>query len=383
MNAILIRLITGQICLHACMTGMRMAAPLLALREGYSEALVGVLLSCFALTQVFLSIPAGRFSDRHGFKLPMMLGVGFASAGTAMAVIWPVFPVLCISALCSGGATGVVIIALQRHVGQAAQDLSELKRAFSWLAIGPAISNFMGPLAAGLLIDHAGFRYAFLLLAVLPLLSWFCVRHVKEIPVPPSRANQKQARVWDLLQEPLLRRLLIVNWFLASCWDIHTFMVPVLGHERGISASATGVILGVFALAAALIRMVLPFIANRWHEWQIITTSMLVTGCLLALYPFMSAAWMMGVCSGTLGLFLGMVQPMVMSTMHQITPASRQGEALGLRLMSINASSVIMPMLFGALGASIGVAGVFWCVSAGVTGASRLAWRLRARKPGE
>jgi hypothetical protein len=28
----LFRLILGQICLHACMTGFRMAAPLLALR---------------------------------------------------------------------------------------------------------------------------------------------------------------------------------------------------------------------------------------------------------------------------------------------------------------------------------------------------------------
>jgi hypothetical protein len=28
---------------------------------------------------------------------------------------------------------------------------------------------------------------------------------------------------------------------------------------------------------------------------------------------------------------LGTVQPMIMSTLHQITPAHRQGEALGLR----------------------------------------------------
>ena len=41
------------------MAGMRMAAPLLALREGYSEAAVGVLLALFALTQVFLALPAG------------------------------------------------------------------------------------------------------------------------------------------------------------------------------------------------------------------------------------------------------------------------------------------------------------------------------------
>ena len=37
-------LIAGHIFLHACMAGMRMASPLLALREGYSEAAVGFLL---------------------------------------------------------------------------------------------------------------------------------------------------------------------------------------------------------------------------------------------------------------------------------------------------------------------------------------------------
>ena len=53
----LLRLILAQISVHACMTGMRMATPLLALREGYSPAAVGFLLALFALTQVFLSLP--------------------------------------------------------------------------------------------------------------------------------------------------------------------------------------------------------------------------------------------------------------------------------------------------------------------------------------
>ena len=359
----LFRLIFGQICLHACMTGLRMATPLLALRSGHSEASVGVLLSCFALTQIFLSIPAGRFADRHGFKRPMMLGVLVACVGTVASAIWPIFPVMCVSALCSGGATGVVIIALQRHVGQAARDHHDLRRAFSWLAIGPAASNFLGPLAAGLMIDHVGFRAAFLLLASLPLLTWFWVRPVQELPVPAAPVTAGRQRVWDLLQAPMFRRLMLVNWFLSSCWDVHTFMVPVIGHERGISASAIGTILGVFALSAALIRLMLPIIAARFPEWKILGVAMLMTGVLL-------------------GLFLGAVQPMVMSTLHQITPSERQGEALGLRLMTINASSVVMPMLFGALGASVGVSAVFWCVSVGVTSASRLAWKLKVRKPG-
>jgi sugar phosphate permease len=116
-------------------------------------------------------------------------------------------------------------------------------------------------------------------------------------------------------------------------------------------------------------------------EWKILGVAMLMTGLLLGLYPFMDQAWTMGVLSACLGLFLGAVQPMVMSTMHQITPQQRQGEALGLRLMTINASSVVMPMMFGALGASVGVSGVFWLVSLSVASASRLALQLKVRKP--
>ena len=55
----LARLIAGHICLHACMAGTRLAAPLLALKQGYSPLAVGVLLALFALTQVFLALPAG------------------------------------------------------------------------------------------------------------------------------------------------------------------------------------------------------------------------------------------------------------------------------------------------------------------------------------
>jgi sugar phosphate permease len=158
---------------------------------------------------------------------------------------------------------------------------------------------------------------------------------------------------------------------------VHTFVVPVLGHERGFSASVVGTILGAFAIAAAFIRVCLPWISRHVQEHQIITGAMVCTALLFGLYPFMPTPWSMGLCSVLLGLVLGTVQPMIMSTLHQITPQHRQGEALGLRLMSINASSVLMPMLFGAAGAVAGVAPVFWVVGSVVGLGSRAAWRLR------
>ena len=71
---------------------------------------------------------------------------------------------------------------------------------------------------------------------------------------------------------------------------------------------------------------------------------------------------------------------MVMSTLHQVTPPARHGEALGLRLMVINASSVAMPMLFGVAGAVVGVSGLFWLVGGVVGLGARNALLLRESK---
>jgi MFS family permease len=386
MSPELARLILAQIFLHACMAGTRMAAPLLALQQGYSPVAVGVLLALFALTQVFLALPAGRFADRHGLKRPVSLSVLAACTGAGLAVAFPVFPVLCLSALLTGGATGAAVIALQRHVGRAASGATQLRKVFSWLSIGPAVSNFVGPFSAGLLIDHAGpvaasvpgYRAAFLLMAALPLASWFLVQRTRELPPVAVLADGKQPKAWDLLGDAQFRRLMMVNWFLSSCWDVHTFVVPVLGFERGISASVIGSILGAFALAAASIRLVMPLLAAHLREWKVLVVAMLATAVLFGAYPFMRSALAMGLCSILLGFALGTVQPMIMSMLHQITPAARHGEALGLRLMAINASSVLMPVLFGTAGAVAGVAVVFWATGAVVGLGSRVAWQLKS-----
>lgn len=379
------QLVASQVFIHASMAGTRMAAPLLALRDGYSALSVGVLMALFSLSQVFLALPAGRYADRHGLRRPVALAVAAAMVGGGLATAFPVFPMLCLAALLMGASTGVASIALQRHVGRAANSTADLKRVFSWLAIGPAFSNFLGPIAAGLLIDHAGrgpgdnlgYRCAFLLMAALPLLSWFLVRRVGELgPVPTAEAG-KRPRTWDLVTTPPMRRVLLVNWAMSSAWDVHAFAVPVLGHERAFSASVIGSILASFAIAAAAVRVFLPLFAARAKEHVVVTMAMLLTTLVFVAYPFMHVPLAMGAASMLLGVALGSVQPMVMSTLHQITPPARHGEALALRLMVINGSSVLMPLLFGTVGAVVGVSVVFWSVGVVIAAGMHPAWNLR------
>ncbi len=374
---VVLRLIVAQMALHATMSGVRMAAPLLALKLGYSAMSVGVLLALFALAQVFLALPVGRFTDRHGLRLPIYIGLALSCLGVLAVSIWPVFEVLCVTAVLTGSASGTAMIAVQRHAGRLSHDQGDIREIFSWMAVAPTLANFAGPFFTGLLIDAVDYRWAFAVLCLVPLVAGFAVRQLHEQHVPKDDMPAvRKGSSFDLLRNAALRKLLLVNWMLSSCWDVHAFMVPLLGHELGLSASAIGTILGAFALAATAIRLTMPWVARHVQEMKAVAVAMILTAIFFVIYPFSTGAWMMGILSVLLGMSLGSVQPMVMSTLHHVTPRERQGEALGLRIMTIYASSVIMPLLFGSLGALVGATAVFWSIGAVVGLGSRMALRL-------
>ena len=228
-----------------------------------------------------------------------------------------------------------------------------------------------------MLIDWHGFRAAFVLLMLMPLATLYWGRHVpREAPRVPLPAHATPApKSWDLLRLPALRRLLLLNWLVSASWDVHTFVLPILGHDRGLSASAIGSILGVFALAVAGVRLLIPLLAHRLSEGQVLAGAMLGAATMLVVYPFVHAAWAMAGCAVVLGLALGAVQPMVMSRLHQVTPHARHGEAIALRSVAINLSSTLMPLLFGVAGAAIGASSLFWAMAAAMAAGS-----LRARR---
>jgi MFS family permease len=362
-------LIVGQVCLHASMAGLRMAAPLMLLRAGEGQVMVGPLLTLFAAGTVLSALPAGRFSDRYGYHAPVRAAaLSCVAAGLCALLSQRLagfgYLVLCCAGLLAGAGANTGLITIQRSAGRNARDPAEMKRHFSWLGVAPAFSNFVGPLLAGVLIDGPGFSAAFVALACLP----FGTIAVSTL-VPRERARalpqaQRSARLWDLLSGRLLRRLLLVNWFMSASWDVHGFLVPVLGHQRGMSASAIGTVLGTFALAVAFVRIVIPWLSARLKDAHVLMGSLVAVSAAFIGYPFAGGVAMMIGCATLLGLGLGAAQPIVLTTLHRITPPERHGEALGLRSMAMNTSSAILPLGFGLAGASLGVAGLFWLMAA-------------------
>jgi len=373
----LVAIIVGQVCLHACMTGVRLAAPLQALRAGHSALAVGVLLALFAAAPVATALAAGRLADRRGYHKPVRIAVALAFGGGLVAALSQHYLALCLAGLLAGAGANVGMIAIQRTAGRLAGNATERMRVFSWLGLAPALANVVGPVMAGAMIDLAGFRAAFAALMLLPLATLWWARAVPvEAPRAPVAASAERRTAWGLLRSPALRQLLFVNWLLSASWDVHSFVVPILGVQRGLSASAIGAILGVFAFSVAAVRLLVPLLAHRLREAQVLAGAMLCTAAVFAVYPFVHTAFPMALCALLLGLALGSVQPMIMSTLHHITPGDRHGEAIALRSMTINFASTVMPLLFGLAGATLGAGTLFWLMGAAVAAGSWPARRL-------
>jgi len=365
------------------MAGQRMAAPLQALQSGHSAWAVGVLLALFAALPVVTALAAGRMADRHGYHYPVKVAVACAMAGAALALAacwlpgWWQFGLQCAGAALSGVGTNIGLIVIQRTAGHLAVDSTERMKVFSWLGMAPSLANVVGPVTAGFMIDAGGFAAAYGLMLALPLLSLAVARRVPVIHREVPEVRSDGGSTWDLLQTPGLKRLLFVNWLLSASWDVHSFAVPVLGHGRGYSASTIGIVLGSFTLAVTLVRFIIPMLAHRLREVTVLRFAMVLTGAVFALYPFAATPWLMGICATLLGLTLGAVQPMIMSTLHHLTPPHRHGEAIAFRSMAINASSSLMPLAFGVAGTALGPGVMFWIMGASVGAGSWVARGLQ------
>jgi MFS family permease len=360
--------VVALVGLHACMAATRMAASLAVLAQGLPEWTVGALLSLYGLGPIAISLAAGRMADRHGFHRPVMLSVVASLAGALLPVFTQHLAALAASGLLTGAGVSFAAVAIQREAGLMARDASDLKRVFSWVALGPALSNTFAPVIAGLLIDHAGFRAAFVFGALLPLLALWAASRVPR--APPAEASEstlardERMSALDLLRLPVLRNLLLVNVAMAAAWDAHTFTVPVVGHARELSASAIGLVLGAFSVAATLVRLAISSFAQRIDDQRALRAAITLATVVLAVYAWLPGAAGMMLCSALLGLALGSVQPMILSTLHQAAPAGRQGQALGLRMLFTNAATIAMPVGFGFLAAATTQAAPMWLMAA-------------------
>ena len=363
---------------HMAFGGARVAMALYAIKLGGSTFTVGLLISLLAVVPMLMSVPAGRWSDRTGATTPCLIALLLVIAGMLLPWALQSMASLYASALLSGSGFMLGHVAVNNAVGHVGEPADRTAN-FAYLSLGFSVSGTLGPVIAGLLIDHAGHGRAFLCLALFPAIAfaaWFHIRRQPRDMAPP--APQGETRVLDLLRDAPLRSVFIVSGLMSMSWDLFLFMVPVYGSRLSLSASTIGAILGAFSVATFVIRAATPLLSRSFSEWQLLTGALATAALVYIAFPLVSAVPLLFALSFLLGLGLGSAQPMVMSLIHHTAPEGRAGEAVGVRNTVMNASQTFLPGSFGAMGGALGMVPAFWIVAAILAAGSLFAHRRHA-----
>ena len=361
--------------------GSRVAVSLYALELGANQVMVGVIVALYSICPMFLSILIGRWCDRVPPHLPIIWGSVMMAVALLMPLAIPTVMVLCVLAVLNGLGHLVFGIPVEACVGGVGGP-QHRARNYALITMGWSIANFLGPMITGVLIDTIGHQRVFWVLAFfvvlpIPIMLW----RPRLLPPAPKAANaEADARrsVMDLWRIPALRSTFIAGGIIGSAQDLFQFYMPVYGHSVGLSASAIGTVLGMVALAAFVIRAILPFLVRKLTEATLLICAIFIAALAYAVLPFFSTALPLAMIAFVLGLGVGSAQPMLMSLLYVLAPLGRTAEAIGLYKTLRSVTHVVIPVFFGSVGTAFGFKTVFLSNSAILASGGWLQNRSRA-----
>jgi len=354
---------------------------LFAIELGASQFMIGAMIAMYSLLPALLALYVGRLTDRLGVRLPMLFGSLGVALGLLLPWLFQSMPALYASAALIGASHMMCNVSAQNLVGShgGAEDRT---RNFSNYALVMAIGSFLGPLAGGISIDYYGHARSYLYVAAFPLVPVLILAFARGIGRGPRvRTEEEQAVLsTSLLANPVLRRTLIASAIAVTGQDLFQFYMPIYGHSVGLSASAIGVVLGMFGVSAFVVRIWLPALVKRWNADAVFNGSLYVSAIAFLLFPLFGDAVALSAVALVLGLGMGCAQPVTLMLVFSRAPEGRSGEALGMRVTLNQFTHIVVPIVFGTLGTVLGVAPVF-VVNSLIMAGGGLLNRDRGKRP--
>jgi MFS family permease len=359
---------------HAAFLGSKVVLSLLALQLGADASMVGLLIGCYAVPPLLLSVHVGRLADRIGMRAPMIAGAAFVAAAMVTGWLWGALPALFVVAAMVGLGFALYMVSSQNVVGGLEGNRT---RNYSILTIGYSISNILGPMVAGFAIEYVGHAATLLIFAFFPLPAIAILvlhRALTRVDLPP--ASDAPRRTTDLLRHGPLMRTIVISGLQMAAWELYVFFVPIYGHSIGLSPSDIGTILGSFAVATFVVRFAIPLLTARLRVETLLSVAMLVAAAACVVFPFLRDVHALWAVSFVIGLGMGCGHPLSLSLSFERSPAGRSGEATGLRVTVTNSARVAVPILTGLFGAMLGPAALLWLNAMVLAGTGYIARRI-------
>jgi len=355
--------------------GLTIMIPLLpfyAEHFGASPAVVGLLISTYALCQLVAGPVLGQISDRVGRKPVLTASQIGTFAGFLVLAYAPNLFVVFLARIIDGLTAGNLSIA-QAYIADVTAP-KERARAFAVIGIAFGIGFLVGPGASGYLTQHFGYVVPILCAAGLSFLSimgtTFLLPTVPPHPegLQPANAQQeidtpiapggKRLRIFDwgtylqYFRRPLLGGLLVEFFLFTFAFATFTAGFALFAERRfGWQTHQVGYIFMYSGFLGIIVQGVMRqgALIRRLGEVRLVTLGFLsaAVGYALLGFSFQLAVLLLAASFASFGT--GILRPALTSLITQQVSRSEQGVVLGLNQSLLSIAQIVGPAIAGAL----------------------------------
>jgi len=248
--------------------------------EGATPFLIGVAFGAYGLTQGFLQLPFGMWSDRAGRKLVIVIGLGLFIAGNFLAAFVDSIHWMIVARFLQGtGAISSTVFALIADLTR--PEVRTRANAALGASVGIAFALAFG--AAPFFGEWLGLNGMFLMIAVLSLASLVLV--LTTVPNPETiNLLPQNVSFWNMAKTvwkvPALRTISWGGFVCGAGLSSTFFLIPMILVQHGFERAEMWKIYLPMMLAGAVVMVLAAIFAevkNRFREVMLFGIVLLLT----------------------------------------------------------------------------------------------------------
>ncbi|MBA1438565.1 MAG: MFS transporter [Epsilonproteobacteria bacterium] len=300
--------------------------------EGATPFLVGVIVGGYALTQAIFQVPFGSMSDKIGRKPTILFGLLIFLIGSLICAYSSDIYMLMVGRFLQGaGAIGAVVTAMIADL------VEEKTRGHAMAIMGGFIAmSFAAAMALGpVLASSFGINMIFLITAVLAIVSIIIL--FTKVPTPPKIKHiyHKDAKTSDILKDPNLLGMIIINAMQKGLMTAAFVIIPVFltKPEYGFNWDKSELwMVYVPAMIAGLIAMgpAAVFGEKRNIPKQIFMLSIVLFAASFLMMGFTNSSAVFVTAVIFFFVAFNMMEPLVQSMISKFAKVHQKGAALGI-----------------------------------------------------
>lgn len=344
----------------ACNLGSYMripVVPLFARSLGADTVQVGMINSSFLLMAGLLSLPFGILSDRLGRKVLLLNGLLISSC-TSFLLYFCTSPSQMIWIYLF---FGIGLAAFNPTMMSYVADISpptHLGRAYGLYTMSLYGGMTLGPAVGGFLCHAQGFRAVFLISGTfIFLMTWPALFFLPRTRhdgnnTPEPRTSPRSGSLFR--NRPLLGCWLAT---LGSCFGYGMFMtfVPLYANNLGMNAGQIGLVFATQALSNALSRIPFGYLSDKVaNRGYLAMLGFMIFIASLAGFGVSGSLTQFALCSGVLGLGMGVIFTSLGALISEVVPRESRGLAMGgfntCIYLGMMLSSAVMGMVIQRIG---------------------------------